>query len=128
MKLNGYPYQWKIWYDNGSTFDSEQGAWADAPAWGVVYIAYLRPDTDDPKLGGRGWSVAQGESFFRITHDGEVVACNIDALMDYAANVLKVVKVGRMISAAEFRTISSLAHAELAYFDKQGFDKIERIE
>ena len=125
-ELNGYPYKWKIWYPDGETFSSNEGAWTDAPGWGAQAVTFLRPDIDKPLLGGRGWEIAQGGAIFRKTHDGHIVACDQDALMDYVVNVLGIVKAGRMLSAAEFRTILAKAQTELAGFDKQGFTKQER--
>jgi len=31
---------WRIYYADGSTFDSTQGSWADAPAFGVQCVVY----------------------------------------------------------------------------------------
>lgn len=121
-----YPYQWKIWYDDGSTFDSNDGSWEESPSRGVQVIGFLRPDTDDPKLGGRGWETASGEDFFRKTEDGHIVACNDNAMQDYVADVLGIIKIGRMLSAAEFRVIFAKASKELNILNKQGFTKQER--
>jgi hypothetical protein len=125
-KLNGYPYQWKIWYEGDETFNSSQGTWKQAPGWGAQVITFLRPDLVEPKFGGRGWALAEGGAVFRKTQDGHIVACNQDALMDYVVNVLGIVKAGRMLSGAEYREILGNAHRELAEFAKQGFDKWER--
>ena len=121
-----YPYHWKIWYDNRSVFDSNDGNWDEAPPRGVQAIAFLRPDTDEPKLGGRGWEIAQGGAFFRMTDDGHVVPCDMDALVDYVADVLGIIKVGRMLSAAQFREIMAEANKDLDELQKQGFSKKER--
>lgn len=58
---------WTIWYDNGSTFSSEDGSWKDAPDQGVQVVCfrhdppyrtffsgddtYHHPDHDDVKHG-----------------------------------------------------------------------------
>ena len=31
---------WRVFYADGSTFDSSQGSWADAPPFGVVCVVY----------------------------------------------------------------------------------------
>jgi hypothetical protein len=31
---------WRVFYADGSTFDSTQGSWADAPPFGVVCVVY----------------------------------------------------------------------------------------
>lgn len=121
-----YPFQWKIYYSDGSTFTDADGSWESSPPWGVQAIVFLRPDVNPPKLGGRGWEICQGGSFFRKTDDGHFVACDNDALLDYVANVLGVVKVGRMLSAAEFREITAVANGEMGELNKQGFTKSER--
>jgi len=121
-----YPFQWKIYYSDGSTFTNLDGDWESSPAWRVQAIIFLRPDVDPPVLGGRGWEICQGGAFFRKTDDGHFVTCDNDALLDYVANVLGVVKVGRMLSAAEFREILAVANKEMGELNKQGFTKRER--
>ena len=34
---------WKIFYADGSTFDSSQGTWAEAPPFGVQAVVYYHP-------------------------------------------------------------------------------------
>lgn len=31
---------WRVFYADGSTFDSSQGSWADAPPFGTVCVVY----------------------------------------------------------------------------------------
>jgi hypothetical protein len=85
-----YPFQWKIYYSDGSTFTDADGSWESSPPWGVQAIVFLRPDVNPPKLGGRGWEICQGGSFFRKTDDGHFVACDNDALLDYVADALDI--------------------------------------
>lgn len=35
---------WRIYYADGSTFDSKQGSWADAPPFGVQCIVWYHVD------------------------------------------------------------------------------------
>jgi hypothetical protein len=44
---------WRIYYADGSTFDSTMGKWADAPPFGVQCIVYYHPD---------GWKTIQSEA------------------------------------------------------------------
>lgn len=36
--------RWEIHYADGSTFTSEDGSWAEAPAFGVFAVVYYHPD------------------------------------------------------------------------------------
>lgn len=51
---------WKIWYSNGSTFDSTQGAWLDAPNTGVAVVVVYFNRYDN-----------QGRYYRQIEFDGE---------------------------------------------------------
>lgn len=37
---------WRVYYDDGSTFDSSQGGPEDAPGWGVIAIVQPDPRTN----------------------------------------------------------------------------------
>lgn len=44
---------WRIYYADGSTFDSTRGRWADAPPFGVECIVYYHADERKTIYGGR---------------------------------------------------------------------------
>lgn len=35
---------WMVFYADGSTFSSEDGSWAEAPAFGVACVVYYHPN------------------------------------------------------------------------------------
>ncbi len=49
---------WRLYYDDGSTFDSLDGQWADAPALGVITLV-----TSDPDVGRELDHGARGEFY-----------------------------------------------------------------
>lgn len=59
--------KWRIWYDDGSTFDSEKGTPESAPLDGVLAVAEIRADgtVRPPRQGdyylwtGDGWAVGK---------------------------------------------------------------------
>jgi hypothetical protein len=38
--------RWRIFYDDGSTYGSDDGPWADAPSDGVLYVLIQKADAD----------------------------------------------------------------------------------
>lgn len=67
---------WKIFYHDRSTFSSEDGAWADAPAWGVMGVAHV----DDMV----GYSRDTGDFYILPPwSDGQPWAVDHWGLMDY---------------------------------------------
>lgn len=77
---------WRIYYADGSTFDSTQGQWADAPPFGVQCVVYyhvagnvtLHVEANDESVyeyrgGGACEGVKMGlwmddEGYYRIIH------------------------------------------------------------
>ena len=88
------PPDWVVIYDDLTTFKSTQGSFADAPAWGMQAVVYRNIET--------GWSVCTGGDYFVRLDDGTFLALDKDGLVDYAANVWRLVKWGlilRLLSA-----------------------------
>jgi hypothetical protein len=56
---------WRIFYADGSTFDSSQGAWADAPPFGLACVVwYHEPPFKTVDTGGTSGVVTfQSEEF-----------------------------------------------------------------
>ncbi len=119
------PFLWKIYYANGSTFDSNDGSWKEKPGWGILAVVYFRPDSDDPKIGGRGWEIASGGDFYVRYADNTVISMDRDSLMDYIVNELGLIGVGRMVSWVEFQRVSRTANTEINQL-KQGYSRRER--
>jgi len=54
LLLAGDPmFDWRIYYDDGSTFDSSMGTPEDAPSHGILVIVF--PDEDHGRLVMQGW-------------------------------------------------------------------------
>lgn len=50
--------RWRLYYDDGSTFDNDDGAWNDAPHLGVITLV-----TEDPDVGRELDHGARGEFY-----------------------------------------------------------------
>ncbi len=87
---------WLIVYSDGSTFSSDDGAWEDAPGWDAQ-IVVEENETVGRKLHCRN-------DFF-VMIDGRPINVDFIGLMDYLANVLGIVKVGRMLPSEQFRAL-----------------------
>ncbi len=71
--------QWRIYYSDGSTFDSSQGIPDDAPAFGVAVIVQL---ADNGRLRD---SVHSGD-YYVYTESGFWVGADLSGLLDRLAN------------------------------------------
>ena len=103
---------WKIFYSDGSTFDSSMGDPEDVPPWDIQVIAQINEDI------GRHLS-SQADYYLFI--DGKWVGLDFVGLVDYLANILKIVKVGRMIDRENFRELLEQAHNDPDLPPKSGW-------
>lgn len=103
---------WRILYSDGSTFSSDDGAWEDAPSWDVQVVLFRHPET--------GWAMRHGGDYFRLADDGTVVSTDHTGMLDYVSNMLGLVKVGRMLTQAEFNEVYQRAKAEMAALKVSG--------
>lgn len=88
--------QWRIYYADGSTFDSHNGTPFDAPGRGVLCIAYRHVD-----LGRR---VIHRNDYYWWC-DGQWVGGDLFGLFDYLIEPgCKTVKFGRTVSDGLYRT------------------------
>lgn len=112
--------EWAIVYDDLTYFTNLDGTWEDAPAYGSQAIVYLSVET--------GWSICTtGDHFLRL-ENGDFLPISEAALQDYAANVWKKIKVGRMISREEYGKVMGLAQRIMQDIEKTGSFKSERID
>jgi len=96
---------WRIYYGDGSTFSSEDGAAEDAPPGGVICVAWYDEDhrrrlahgSDYYIFDAGRWSGVDASGFWQ--HLGEPGA--------------KIVKLGRMIGDLKFRDVMSKAMNDL---------------
>jgi hypothetical protein len=87
---------WRIYYSDGSTFDSEQGSPEDAPSFGVVCI--VQPDPDRKRNIMHGW-----DWYYYNDVEGNAPmwwGCDVAGLHDRLLHNLGVraVKLGRTVS------------------------------
>lgn len=89
---------WIIWYDDGSSFSSDDGAPHEAPRDGVQVITAA-----DDACGRLLWHSAD----YYCWQDGEWVMHNLIGLMDYLRQpgVEKIVLQGRGIAYQRFRSV-----------------------
>lgn len=82
-------------YDDDTVFNGE---WQDAPGYGLQTISYVDPVVGHPVIRHQG-------HFFREDEDGSVVNMDMQSLLRYVVDDLKVVKVGSMVSPDKWKTI-----------------------
>lgn len=66
---------WRIYYDDGSTFSSEDGSPEDAPAFGAVVIVF--PDEEVGRVIMHGW-----DWYYWVPEDGTWWGADIYGLLD----------------------------------------------
>jgi hypothetical protein len=94
---------WVVYYKKQTTFTDEEGDPVDVPPWGVQVIAQA-----DDRVGRR--LVSKKDYYLFV--DGQWVGVDFTGLIDYLANVLGIVKVGRMIDRQEYRDILEQARID----------------
>ena len=97
---------WRIYYSDGSTFSSEDGAWEDAPGWDAQVMLFRDPETK--------WAMRHGGDFFRLEGDGTIVQMDWVGLLDWVVNELGIVKVGRMLTRHQFDGVYQQAKRDMA--------------
>ena len=97
---------WRVYYDGGGTFSSDEGTPADAPAWGVLVILDTEPETEGQTI------VTQKDYYLRA--DGGWLGVDFTGLLDRLTQ-MGVVKVGRTVHEKEF-----MRAVERAIADRDG--------
>ena len=92
--------EWRIYYDNGSTFGSDDGPWAEAPLDGVACI--VRVDGEGTEF------ICGGDHYLRFDDDGTIAAIDIEPFL----RSLGVVKFGRMTSNKRHEAIMRRARED----------------
>jgi hypothetical protein len=105
--------KWKIYYGDGSTFDSSQGEPLDAPVFGVIAIIGPTYDKRDPSYRMHRWDrfywnqdIFEGRGqWWGGFHDvAEQRLCNGDPI--------EALKIGMMIDTPEYQAILERANKE----------------
>jgi hypothetical protein len=108
---------WRVYYGDGTTFDSDMGEPQDAPCTNVQVIAEPHPE-----VGRRLWQKCDYYWYDGFWWGGDIVGF-LDYLMWPG---LKVVKFGRAIHLAEFRDIYVRAKVDPDFQPKSGWLPDER--
>ena len=101
--------EWQIFYGDGSTFNSDDGDWEDAPANDVQVVIFKENDR---------WVLRHGGDFFRMDEDGAIVNLDIFGLVDYAVNVIGHIKQGRFLSTKKFHIVRQEAKDLIVELEK----------
>ena len=112
--------EWRIYYDDGSQFDSEQGTPEQAPSYGVVAIC-----TTDEKLGRL---VLNGFDFYCFHESGEWFGCDQWGMVDKLLHNLPFTawKLGRTVRTNDFDRIIAQATHDPDFPTKSGRARRER--
>jgi hypothetical protein len=102
--------QWKIYYGDGSTFDSTEGDPEDAPATDIQIIIQFSEDGERDRQSG---------SDYYVRRDGRWQGVDIFGLFDYLMSESRV-KFGRYLSNRAFRRISDHANSDPAMVGRSG--------
>lgn len=92
---------WIIYYSDGSTFSSDDGAWEDAPGWDCQVVLFRDPIVK--------WGIRHQGDFYRLDPDGTVVAMDMVGFLDHIMRVVGVVKAGSMLSQDKYAKIYNQA-------------------
>lgn len=106
--------RWSIHYSDGTSFKDSDGDPRDAPSWDVQVVAQAHPQVGRQLL-------SKSDFFIYIPERDEWIAVDFTGVIDYMANVLGVVKVGRMIGTTEFNAAYERAMDDPYLPEKSGF-------
>lgn len=98
--------RWRIYYDDGTTFGSDDGTPFDAPSAGVVIVAQRLP--------GQDRELMHGKDYFYWREDIGWNGCDLGGLWDYLllSRGPKAVLAGRSIRTDAFWRIVGTASGE----------------
>lgn len=115
---------WRIFYSDGSTFDSEQGKSEDAPAFGVICIVHLDKRTGHSNVGRL---ILHMKDFYFMAK-GEWRGVDLPGLLDALRNHLpfKNYCEGRTVSNIDFDRIMNKAKTDSDFPRKSANAKGER--
>lgn len=117
--------KWRIYYDDGSTFDNTQGKPEQAPPFGVLCIVAFNKDN--------GRSIFHKWDFYYYNTTVENwFGCDMFGLLDQLChdntNALKAVKQGRTVSNKQFRKILAKAVHDPDFPKQQAHDTLDDRE
>lgn len=111
--------EWKIYYQDGSTFSSDDGDVSEAPAWGVEVI--VEPN----ELVGRELHV-RTDYYLYLKDRWESV--DFIGLIDFLANELGILKIGRIMNRVDYQKILNIAINDSDFPKKSGWLQDEQAK
>jgi hypothetical protein len=96
---------WRIYYDNGQVFGSEDGPWADAPAEGVLAVV----ESNNGAL-----TIHSGHDFYQFDDDSIVMRDERTLLHSIGLLEMTPVKFGRYTSSSKMEKVFRRIHEEWA--------------
>lgn len=100
---------WRVFYDDGTTFDDAQGAPGNAPPLGVLVIVVNDPDVGRGLLHGKDYYLCVGDAWFGVDRVG---------LLDWVLHrrpELRAVLAGRSVSNEQFQAVLVAATNDLDF-------------
>lgn len=94
--------KWRVYYTDGTFFDSSMGTWRDVPPFGIAGILQNAPDS--------GRAFVLGVDFYWFDEDADCWnGGDYAGLLDHMSNVLGIVKQARTIARhEEWRAVKEL--------------------
>ncbi len=107
--------QWRIYYDDGSTFDNLQGTEDKAPPFGVQCVVQLDAE-------GASRDRLQGPDYYIMTETGRWIGCDLTGILDRLINRIPFsgLLVGRWIELTAYHEVTHKAARDrdfLGYVD-----------
>lgn len=111
--------KWRIYYDDGSTFDNTNGEPSDAQGYGIIAIVEADDAMGRVVLNGWDWYYHDGQNWW---------GADIHGLLDRLCHNLPTfgVKQGRMVSADTWKDTLDRAVTDPDFTPKSGIHKKER--
>ena len=95
---------WTLWYEDGSTFTSEEGTPNDSPMWGLICIG---------QPGAAGRDLLWNETYYIFRTDtGEWSAHDLVGFVDQSvhyAPLIECVRIGRDTQTSRFKAVVAAA-------------------
>lgn len=112
---------WRIYYGDGSTFSSDDGAPEDAPSFGVICVVQPNVLTGRESLHGWDW-------FYYVPDDGMWWGSDIHGVLDRLLHNLPIraLKQGRCVSNPVFQEIMQRANTDPDFPARSGSHRGER--
>lgn len=115
--------RWRIYYADGSTFDSTMGDPWEAPGLGVVCIVQGDPDTGRGVQSRWDWYAWRRDTRDWWGHDGFGI---LDQLTADRLDRVAAVKAGRTVSSEDYGRLFALANADPDFAPRSAYRPGER--